>query len=253
MGACGARGRVVTARKAAEEEPKGPKEELLLFYTSVQSAIAPRVKALYNEVLEKDTENVDTLNLQFSQLGAVQVPYFTRVLQFYPHLRIVKLWKAKLTAEGARLLSPSLATLDCLESLGLEDNQLQDDGITAISEALTSLTRLRELFVQVNSFAEVGATALSKALAGKTALEVLNLSENRLGGYGLKVVLQACAGSLKVLELAHAELGRRGGEVLLEEWGSFTHLERLRVSGNGFGDDLERVLLQKSPQVHVLI
>lgn len=259
MGACGSKKRskaVAQAHRLSSlfgEKPLLSLPELEQYYSNVHTLVVPRVRTLYQEVMGHRTEGVQELSLQFTPLGEAQAVPLARIIVFYPDLRTLRLWKTKLGAGGMRAIAEALPHLEVLESLGLEDNSLGDEGMISLSEGIRPLARLREVFLQINAISDTGLCTLISGLKGKTSITTLNLSENRLTGNSLSVLLDACGATLKLLDLTQNRLGAEGA-ILLSEWlPRLERLEKLRIGGNGLGDEAERQLMTVASRVQVLV
>jgi len=259
MGACGSKKRskaVVQEHRLSSlfgEKPLLSLPELEQYYSNVHILVLPKVRTLYQEVVSRRTEGVQELSLQFTPLGEVQAVPVARVIVFYPDLRTLRLWKTKLGAGGMRAIAEALPKLEMLESLGLEDNGLGDEGMISLAEGIRPLSRLKELFLQINTISDTGLRTLISGLRDKASITTLNFSENRLTVNSLSVLLEACGATLKLLDLAQNSLGPEGAKLLSDWLPRLNRLEKLRIGGNGLGDEAERELMTVAGRVQVLL
>ena len=236
-----------------DEKPLFSLGELDQYYSDIHYLVVPKVRTLYQEVLSNRAEGVQELSLQFTPLGGGQAVALARVLAFYPDLRILRLWKARLGDVGMKAVAEVLPRLEVLECLGVEDNNLTDESMSSLSLGLQSLHHLRDLYLQINSLTDKGLTSLLPGLSSKHTLTTLNLSENLLTSVCLTPLLAVCGASLKHLDLAQNRLGEEGGFILITLLPGLEHLEKVRIGGNGLGDEAEMKLIKAAGRVQVLV
>lgn len=228
-------------------------EALQQYFEDSRVDMNAKLHPYFQKALDKRSKGEAELAIKFIQLGGTQSEHLARVLPFYSNLKSLRLWKTRLGVEGARTLAPALTALRHLEMLSLEDNQLQTEGVQLLAVSLKQLSRLQSLILHVNQINSEGGKALAAVCSSHTKLQELLLSENYLGAVGMAALaagLLACAGSLRVLELAHNSLQQQGGQHLLQVLPRLPVLEKVVLTGNQLGEVLEREMFHKAPTVH---
>ena len=228
-------------------------EELRQYFEASQSEISPKLLPYFQKALGKGCKGEADISIKFVSLKREQGEHFAHVLPFYTNLKSLRLWKTQLGVEGARALAPALVGLKQLETLSLEDNGLQTEGLLALSASLKLLTKLQNLVLHVNQISPEGGKTLAILCQSHSKLQELLLSENQLSAVGMGDLVEgllACAGSFRVLEVAHNSLQRQGAEHLLHALPRLPVLEKVVLSGNQLSEDTERELFLKAPTVH---
>jgi len=228
-------------------------DELRQYFEASQNDISSKLLPYYQKALGKGCKGEFEVAIKFVPLSRVQSEHLAHVLPFYSNLKSLRLWKTQLGVEGAKALAPALAALKQLEILSLEDNQLQTEGLQALASSITLLTKLQTLVLHVNQINSEGGKTLASLCSSNHKLQELLLSENQLGPAGMGALVEgllSCAGSLRALEVAHNSLQRQGAQHLLHVLPRLPVLEKVVLTGNQLGEDMERELFVKAPTVH---
>lgn len=228
-------------------------DELRQYFEVSQNDISPKLLPYFQKALNKDCKGESEVAIKFVPLGSGQSEHLAHVLPFYSNLKSLRLWKTQLGVEGAKALAPALAALRQLETLSLEDNRLQTEGLQALAVSLKLLSKLQSLVLHVNQINPEGGKTLASLCSSHNKLQELLLSENQLGSAGMSALVEgllSCAGSLRTLELAHNSLQRQGAQHLLHVLPRLPMLEKVVLTGNQLGEDMERELFLKAPTIH---
>ncbi|KAM9963505.1 hypothetical protein ACTFIW_006736 [Dictyostelium discoideum] len=124
-----------------------------------------------------------------------------------------------------------------LESLNLDDTDLQDKGATEIGEAIRSNTHLTHLYLNSNSILSSGAKSIGKALKNNSTLKVLHLGYNEIGVKGLDSISKSLKTNKTLIELSVKNnlIPEKGGIVLTDSLKSNQKLETINLRGNFLG------------------
>jgi Leucine-rich repeat (LRR) protein len=157
-------------------------------------------------------------------------------------------WHRKMNARDARVIAylASSGPLANIETLSLDENQLDDEGMTAFAAAFASapLDRLRYLNLSNNRIGDEGMAAFASAVANGAlkSLETLLIRDNCIGDVGMQAFSTAVAsGALPRfdwLELDRNNIGDEGMAALASAAanGALWTLQQLHLDGNKIGD-----------------
>ena len=137
-------------------------------------------------------------------------------------------------------LAPALTSIisdnKSMQSLSLNDNNLNDDGVIKIAQSLCKHTKLKMINLRSNNITEKAAEALASIISSNTGLEQLYLGNNiiHLGVIKLAKALKKLS-SLKVLDLGNNHIPEEAGDELAAAIRANSSLEKLWLFGNHLG------------------
>uniref|UniRef100_A0A9J8D070 Class II, major histocompatibility complex, transactivator n=1 Tax=Cyprinus carpio carpio TaxID=630221 RepID=A0A9J8D070_CYPCA len=137
------------------------------------------------------------------QNGPELFPKLVEALPSLQSLQHLDLEKNQIGDSGAEKLAGVLHYLKCLKLLNLSQNLIGDAGVEKLAKALASVPSLQSLSLYGNAIADIGAEHLALALPDMNFLLDLNIAFNKftdLGAKKLGAALKNCTG-MKSLEL----------------------------------------------------
>ncbi|XP_026063929.1 MHC class II transactivator-like isoform X2 [Carassius auratus] len=137
------------------------------------------------------------------QNGPELFPKLVEVLPSLQSLQHLDLEKNQIGDSGAEKLAGVLHFLECLKLLNLSQNLIGDAGVEKLAKALAKVPSLQSLSLYGNAIADIGAEHLALALPDMNFLLDLNVAFNKftdLGATKLGAALKNCTG-MKSLEL----------------------------------------------------
>lgn len=134
--------------------------------------------------LENSWPSLQSVNLEWNQLGCVGAESLAAVLSQTPQLRDINLRGNRIDNVGIAALGGSLGALSKLRTLQLEANNIGPQGITVLAAGLMQCTKLETLNLRRNDIQPKGLKALAECLASCTmsSLQTVNLAANALCG-----------------------------------------------------------------------
>ncbi|XP_067270731.1 MHC class II transactivator isoform X2 [Pseudorasbora parva] len=137
------------------------------------------------------------------QNGPEHFPNLIEVLPSLQSLQHLDLEKNQIGDSGAEKLSGVLHFLACLKLLNLSQNFIGDAGVEKLAKALASIPSLQSLSLYGNAIADSGAEHLALVLPDMKFLQDLDVKFNKftdIGATKLSAALKNCSG-MKFLEL----------------------------------------------------
>ncbi|XP_043089895.1 MHC class II transactivator isoform X2 [Puntigrus tetrazona] len=137
------------------------------------------------------------------QNGPELFPKLVEVLPSLQSLQHLDLEKNQIGDSGAEKLASVLHFLKCLKLLNLSQNLIGDAGVEKLAKAFASVPSLQSLSLYGNAIADTGAEHLALVLPDMNFLQDLNVAFNKftdLGATKLSAALKNCTG-MKSLEL----------------------------------------------------
>ena len=153
-----------------------------------------------------------------AKLGGNRGVALRAVMQMTVGLKILKLGRNSLGAEGAMTIADMLMVNTSLTSLDLFFNELGPRGAYRIGEALKVNTTLKELNLERNRLRAEGAESIANALRENRGLTSLNLQRNRLDAKAARMLAEALRHNktLETLDLFNNNLDAEGEEALAD-------------------------------------
>ncbi|XP_050962092.1 MHC class II transactivator isoform X1 [Labeo rohita] len=137
------------------------------------------------------------------QNGPELFPKLVEVLPSLQSLQHLDLEKNQIGDSGAEKLAGVLHFLECLKLLNLSQNHIGDAGVEKLAKALPSVPSLQSLSLYGNAIADSGAEHLALVLPNMNLLQDLDVKFNKftdIGATKLSAALKNCTG-MKSLEL----------------------------------------------------
>ncbi|KAK2916229.1 hypothetical protein Q8A67_000603 [Cirrhinus molitorella] len=137
------------------------------------------------------------------QNGPELFPKLIEVLPSLQSLQHLDLEKNQIGDSGAEKLAGVLHFLECLKLLNLSQNHIGDAGVEKLAKALPSVPSLQSLSLYGNAIADSGAEHLALVLPDMNFLQDLDVKFNKftdIGATKLSAALKNCTG-MKSLEL----------------------------------------------------
>jgi Ran GTPase-activating protein (RanGAP) involved in mRNA processing and transport len=154
------------------------------------------------------------------------------------HLQALYLWHCSLNPALIDVLCRALKTNNCLTTLALSYNQIDDLGALSLSDMILTNRALVKLHLGANKFSVMTAGYFGVALAKNSTLQYLDLSRNcirSVGVWPLAVSLMDNK-SLRSIDLRYNKIDAEGIDKLCELIGGNSAISVMRLSGNPFGD-----------------
>ena len=236
-----------------QEEQKRQMEDFKAYYKENKVYMNTKIKAVFKVVWKTGKYDSDLVNFNFVNLQKNRIEYFQVLIPFLHNIKILKLWKCFITADGMKLLANDFRSLTYLEVLSLEDNSLGSEGCISLCGPLRELKYIRELWLHINDINAVGAFYLADTLVTMKNLEKLGLDENSIGNQGILKI----ANSVKKLKFVN-EIGigynMIDEDALLKfvEILSVLDLTKLILSGNTLCDEGHQRVLTLLPKTNVI-
>lgn len=102
------------------------------------------------------------------------------------------LYNAKITSQGALILSNTLHENTTLKKLYLNDNDIRDRGVYCLAQALAiNNSTLEELYLARNGITSRGAQYLADMLSTNQTIKTLSLYGNRIDDLGINYLVHA--------------------------------------------------------------
>ncbi|XP_058625307.1 MHC class II transactivator isoform X2 [Onychostoma macrolepis] len=137
------------------------------------------------------------------QNGPELLPKLVEVLPSLQSLQHLDLEKNQIGDSGAEKLAGVLHFLECLKLLNLSQNLIGDAGVEKLAKALASVPSLQSLSLYGNAIADIGAEHLALVLPDMNFLQDLDVKFNKftdIGATKLSAALKNCTG-MKSLEM----------------------------------------------------
>ena len=192
----------------------------------------------------KHFTNLQTLNLEHSDIGVEGAKALVDGLKHCTNLQTLHLRWNKIGSDGAKALADGLKHYTNLQTLNLEHNGIGADGAKALADGLKHCTNLQTLHLGSNRIGADGAKALADDLMCFTSLQTLHLTLNGIGTDGTKslaVGLKHCLG-LQTLSLGENEIDTDGAKALADGLKYCTNLQTLHLGWNKIGADGAKAL-----------
>ncbi|XP_078600468.1 uncharacterized protein LOC144875406 [Branchiostoma floridae x Branchiostoma japonicum] len=159
-------------------------------------------------------------------------------LSSVPHLAVLRLKYANMTAVGMSSLAPYMRHLVGLRELDISYNKISDTGLESLTTILPILTAMQVLVLKKTGISPTGMHTLVPALCQLTRLIKLDISWNAIGDLGLECLAAILhhLTAMKVLVLTQTGISDRGISSLIKALPHLVQLQVLDVSRNNIGD-----------------
>lgn len=159
-----------------------------------------------------DHPSAPHLQLKFFTLTDSDWKHFTVLVNTCKLAKQLVVWKTGLSSKGFRTVCRSLATLNQLELLTLEDIGLGHHRVGELAKELKTLTSLRTISLSVNDLGPEEIEVLAPALGQMRALQEVDLDENKVGDKGCLLLCKALEQleSLTFLSLRYNSISHLG-------------------------------------------
>ncbi|XP_012670115.2 ran GTPase-activating protein 1b [Clupea harengus] len=146
----------------------------------------------------------------------------------------------RLENEGAKALAKAFQLMGSLEEVHMPQNGINHKGITALAEAMLQNPNIRVLNFNDNTFTKRGALSMAQALRNLRNVEIINFGDCLVRSEGAIAIGAALRDGLpivKELNLSFGELSEAAALVVARCVKDKTHLEKLDLNGNCFGEE----------------
>lgn len=177
-----------------------------------------------NQALKEFIDTYPTNSIVQLRLESVTNDDMRSIVQHAIHdKKSAELWlyHARITSQGALILSHALYNNSTLKKLYLNDNFIQDRGIFHLARALAiNNSKLEELYLARNAITSIGARYLADMLVTNRTLKTLSLFGNLIDNLGIKYFAHSLSyynSTLECLQLSGNTLMSDGSiEYLIE-------------------------------------
>ncbi|KAL2078072.1 hypothetical protein ACEWY4_025757 [Coilia grayii] len=155
-------------------------------------------------------------------------------------LKVFIAGRNRLENEGATALAMAFQLIGSLQEVHMPQNGINHQGITALAGAMQHNSDLRVLNLNDNTFTKRGALAMAQALRHLRNVQVINFGDCLVrseGAIAIAAVLKEGLPILKELNLSFGELSEAAALVVAKCVKHKTHLEKLDLNGNCFGEE----------------
>ena len=182
--------------------------------------------------LTDPTCTVERLQLHYFSLTGVE---FTDALKAKGcTLKTLHLYENKLTEEHARELATALRENKSIETVILNECEIDCAAAKALAAGLEGNNSLRTMNLWDNNICDAGAIALAEALKKNNTLQTLNLWGNNIGNVGAEAFADMLRenNSLRDLILVYNKIGDDGGDELVDGLEQNGGIRNLDLFGN---------------------
>ena len=154
------------------------------------------------------------------------------------HLQNLYLWKCSLTSKDLDILCNALRNNNCLETLALSYNEINDLAALSIAKMVLRNKSIKKLQLGSNHFTSNFSGFISASLIQNSTLQYLDLSRNNLQSKGMWPITVALSDNhqLKSIDLRHNKMDSSSAEMISELLSKNDSLTLIRLSGNKFED-----------------
>jgi hypothetical protein len=192
--------------------------------------------------------SLEDLAITKSRLEDEKARMIIKRLLTHPRLKRLDLSHNRLRDKTGRALGKLIKTVETLEELTVEDNEIGAEGATAIAMGLANeMSRLKKLNISQNIIQNEGGIAIARSLSNSKTLTELKIGANGLGAEFAKSLSATLANNTPLLNLniVSNNIGLEGGQSLSAGLDQNSTLQTLDLRLSGAGLEAEHSISEK--------
>ena len=219
-------------------------EDLRAFFESNKLSIPPKIKKLYEKIFAEKHYTIKKISLNKAKIDLVTLPYFLRIVKFFPSIKELRLGGNKLNSENSDGLAECLVSFKNISKLDLSDNDLRGHGIEVLTPVLVEMKNLTILSLAKNGLGATGSRHLSLMLENLKKIKELDLDGNGLGTEGARYISAALPKltQIKVLKLRNNNMTDESVKFLKGAFGRMINIELIKLENNRFGNEEKKTM-----------